>query len=271
MSKNMKPAEIKAFFEERGFSISKSRGQAFLVDKHIAHRQIKYALLSDDDTVLEIGPGFGILTQHLAKYTKKVYAIEMDNALADYLEETMPGNVEIIRGDACKVDLPEFDKVVANLPYQISSPITFRLLEHDFDSAILMYQKEFAERMTGHAGESCYSRLSVAMYYKTETELLENVSRKSYYPKPRVDSAIVRVTPMPPPFEVEDEKFYFEVVSALFNQRRKNIRNGLILGWLELKEKKEELQECVPYLDKRVETLTPEQIAEVAKGVKLLL
>lgn len=241
--------------------MSQKLGQNFLIDSKTAEREIKYADITNDDIVLEIGPGKGILTKLLANSAKKVIAIEIDKNLIDRLKKSIPDNVEIIHGDCVKIDfnmLPKFDKIVSNLPFQISSPITFKFLEHDFKLAVLIYQKEFADRMIAKAGSKNYSRLSVGIYYKTKCELLETIPKTSFRPQPKVDSCIIRLAPRKtPPFEVLNEIFFQKLTKNLFNNRRKKIKNTLENNY-------DILLDGIPYLEKRVENLTPEQIGELS-------
>jgi len=202
-------------------------GQHFMVDERILKREVEYAELDRDDTVLEIGPGMGALTRYLVERAGKVHAIEKDQALAVLIRESYP-SVNLIEGDAMKVEWPGFDKMVSNIPYRISSPLTFLLLEHDFRVAVLTYQREFAERMVAYAGEMAYSRLSVMTYYRAEVEYLETIPRSAFRPQPKVESAIVRIRPRKePPFHVEDEELFEDVVRTLFSARRKMVRSAL--------------------------------------------
>lgn len=239
---------------------NKKIGQNFLVDNHVAKKEIEYASLDRNDIVLEIGPGKGILTKLLAKKVKKVIAIEIDSRLVKELRPTLPDNVNLINADALKIDfktIPKFNKIVSNLPFQISSPITFKFLKYSFSKAILIYQKDFAERMIASSGSKNYSRLSVGIYYKTYCRILDIVSKESFYPKPKVDSSIVEIIPREnPPFKVKNEEFFFEITKKLFGHRRKKIKNIL-----------EEIYDNVnnlPYLEIRVEELTPKQIGELS-------
>ncbi len=238
----------------------KKIGQHFLIDKKVAEREINYANPDKNDVVLEIGPGKGILTKILAKKVKQVIAIEIDPHLIKLLKPILPDNVTIIYGDALKIDfnsLPVFNKIVANLPFQISSPITFKFLNYPFSKAILIYQKNFADRMAANYGSKEYSRLSVGIYYKTNCTILESVPRDLFYPVPKVDSSIVQLIPREnPPFEILNEKFFFDITKKLFTHRRKKIRNIL--------ETKFSKVENLPYLQKRVEELTPEQIGKLS-------
>ncbi len=232
-------------------------GQNFLIDPNTATLEVNYADIKKDDVVLEVGPGKGILTKLLAKNAEKVIAVEIDKSLVETLKDTLPSNVTLIHSDVLKLDfekLPRFNKVVSNLPYQISSPFTFKLLDYSFDLAVLVYQKEFAQRMVAKPGSKTYSRLSVNVYYKAECSLLRIVSKNVFYPIPRVDSAIVKLVPRKvPAFNVENEEFFKSFVTVLFSHRRKKIRNII-------KDKYGFYLTDNLYNDKRVDSLTPEEI-----------
>lgn len=272
--------ETKKILQDNGIRLNKNLGQNYLIDDFKRQKIIKYANLTEKDTVLEIGPGIGTLTIKLAEKTRKVIAIEQDAAifkiLSERLEKEGIDNVELINGDAVKVDFPPFNKIVSNLPYQISSPITFKFLNHEFDLAVLMYQKEFAERMNGKVGTKEYSRLSAMLYFKAKVDFLTNVSRESFIPSPKVDSAVVKLTPKSEEISAEDFKTYSKVVKALFQHRNKKARNALIdsrsqIGFkdkkelksllIELEDNDEELKEL---LLKRTITLSPEEIMKIA-------
>ena len=248
--------------------MKKRFGQNFLIDKNIAELEVKYANISDNDVVLEIGPGDGILTKLLAKKAKKVVAIEIDRELINNLKNSLPYNVDLIAGDALKIDyniLPKFNKIVSNLPFQISSPITFKFLDFNFDLAVLIYQKEFAERMIASAGTKNYSRLSVGIYYKTKCELLKNISKNCFRPQPKVDSCMIRLIPREtPPFNLKDEKLFYNLTKNLFSHRRKKIKNILNYFYdIDLKD--------LPYLEDRIEKLTPEQIGHLSNMIHVLI
>jgi 16S rRNA (adenine1518-N6/adenine1519-N6)-dimethyltransferase len=235
-------------------------GQHFLIDLSVASREVGYAKLTNDDIVLEIGPGQGVITRLLAQKAKQVIAIEIDQRLVDKLKTTLPENVTLISGDALSIDfqtLPRFTKIVSNLPFEISSPITFKFLESSFSRAILIYQKDFAERLVAVPGKKEYSRLTVGVSYKAHCRILEDVSRSCFSPAPKVDSSIVELTPREKPmFNVENERFFFELTKQLFNHRRKKIRYTIKALYGNLEQ--------LPYLDQRVEELTPEQIGELS-------
>jgi len=237
--------------------------QHFLIDDSIAERIVDYAELSKKDTVLEIGPGLGVLTKKMVKKAN-VTGIEKDKKLCGYLKK-IP-NLTLINNDVLKIDFPRFDKIVSNLPYKISSPVTFKILEYDFKFGVLMYQKEFAERMTALSGKD-YSRISVNIYYRAECKILENVPRNAFYPMPKVDSAVVLLKPRKPPFRVENEKIFFKTVDALFSQRRKKMRNSLLNNWKKFTDEKTKMEfivESIKSKNKRPEELTPEELGEIS-------
>jgi len=235
-------------------------GQHFLTDTEIAQREIQYADITKEDVVLEIGPGKGVLTRIIGKKAKYVIAVELDQKLVEILKTTLPKNVNLIHQDALDLDfkkLPSFNKIVSNLPFQISSPITFKFLETDFSKAVLIYQKDFAKRMIAQVGSKDYSRLSVHLYYKTKCTILEEISKECFDPKPRVDACIVEIIPRDkPPFVVENETYFFKLINLLFSHRRKKIKNTL--------SKKISNYSNLPYMDCRVEELSPEQIANLS-------
>ena len=240
---------------------SKHLGQHFLINPYVAKREIKYAMIEPDDIVLEVGPGKGFLTRLLADKAKQVYAIELDERLVPLLQSNLPDNVVVIHADAVTFDFSKiegFTKVVSNLPFQISSPFTFKLLGMMFDRAVLIYQKEFALRMIASHNSPEYSRLSVGVYYKSFCTIKEVIPPSCFHPRPLVDSAMVELKPRnTPPFIVQDEKFFFDVTRLLFNHRRKKIRTVLS------KHFDVDVLDLI-YADSRVETLSPEQIGEVS-------
>ena len=249
-----------------GIRASRGLGQHFLVDERVARRQVERAAIRGDETVLEVGPGLGILTRLLASRARRVIAIEKDSRLASALAG-LGARVEVVRGDALKVEWPAFDAMVSNLPYRISSPITFRLLEQVFDRAILMFQREFAERMVARPGTKDYSRLTVNVAFRAECEILEEVPRSAFYPSPRVDSAIVRLVRRSPPYEVADVARFHAVVDASFLHRRKTIRNALDLAWRTFaptRDRWRAMVEHAPFLEARAGDLAPEQFATLS-------
>jgi len=261
-------SDTKSILLQLGVRPRRSMGQHFLVDHSMIERQVQYAKIRKGERVLEVGPGLGFLTEELIKAGAKVIGIERDAKFCEYLRGKFEGSLELIEGDATKVDLPDFDKVVSNLPYQISSEITFRILEQKkFNLAILMYQKEFAERMVAGEASALYGRLSVMAAYRADCEILEIVSRRAFWPQPKVDSAVVLMKGRPPRFQPRDERLFVDVVRVLFSHRRKKISNGLIalsgqLGFP--RDKMKEMIPEIPYAEDRVEMLSPEEIGEIA-------
>ena len=262
------PREVLA---DLGVRPRRRMGQHFLIDARVAARQVAHAQIRPSDVVLEIGPGLGVLTRLLAERAKRVVAIEADRRFAEYLRRTLP-DVEVVSGDALKVDWPPFDVMASNLPYQISSPLTFRLLDHAFDRAILMYQWEFARRMRAKPGTADYSRLTVGVYRRAACEILERVPRNAFHPQPRVDSAIVSLVPRPAPFPLSDPDRFDAVVDALFAHRRKTVENGLRLGWQLFAPSREALEAVLPHVPdrtRRVGELSPEDIARIADALRM--
>jgi len=265
----MRASEVREILGRLGMRADKRLGQHFLIDDRIARRQVEFAGIKRSETVLEIGPGLGALTRLLLRKTENVVTVEKNRRFCRYLEDELP-SLRIIEGDAVKVDLPQFDVVVANLPYQISSPMTFKLLERKFDRAILMFQKEFAERMVAGRGEEGYSRLSVQVYYKSEAEIVEGVPRSAFYPQPEVESAVVSLKPRSPPFKVADEALFSHLVDKLFQHRRKTIENGISLSWRDFGDSLEKVKKTVRrtgFSRKRVEELSPEEIGELSDAL----
>jgi 16S rRNA (adenine1518-N6/adenine1519-N6)-dimethyltransferase len=191
------------------------------------------------------------------------------------LKERAFDNVEIIKGDFLKIELPKFDKVVSNIPYSISSPLTFRLLSQGFEVAILAYQKEFAERMVANPGERNYSRLSVATYYFADIELLEVLPPEAFYPAPDVESAIIKLTPKRKrPFKV-NEPLFFDMLRGLFSHKKKTLKKALFFALsdvfdIESKEKRREILDSFDenLTKRRVFTLTPEELAGICNELE---
>ena len=269
----------KNILNQHGITLNKNLGQNYLIDKNKRNQIIGFGDVDKNDVVLEIGTGIGTLTIELAKKAKKVIAIEQDENICKILTKRLKDekidNVELINDDALKVDFPKFNKIISNLPYQISSPITFKFLEYDFDLAILMYQKEFADRMNGEVGSKNYSRLSAMLYFKCNVETLTNVSAESFIPKPKIDSTVVKLTPKENRISEDDFKIYSNFTKALFQHRNKKIKNALIdsrhiISNIDKKILKKRLNaieddELNEYLSKRVVELTPEEILFLSK------
>ncbi len=227
--------------KKHNFSIQKKYGQNFLIDEHVLNKIIAAAELSKDDYVIEIGPGIGTMTERMAPECKHVTAIEIDKELIPILSETLSGfdNVDIINEDVLKVDLNKLIaerndnkpvKVVANLPYYITTPIIMSLLENKIpiDTITVMVQKEVADRMMVGPGTKDYGALSLAVQYYAKPYIVANVPMNCFIPRPNVASAVIRLTcHKEPPVTVKDEKLMFNLIRASFNQRRKTLINGI--------------------------------------------
>jgi len=237
--------------------------QHFLIDNRILNRIIEYGKLNRSDIVLEIGAGYGNLTKLLAGKAGKVIAVEMDPELAALIKTSE--NLEIVVGDALKMDFPKFNKVISNLPYSISSPVTFKLLGCKFDFGILMYQLEFAKRMVAVPGSKDYGRLSITIQYYADAQILEIVQPDAFSAPPKVSSAIVKLTPRPPPYSVKDETFFMRFLTAVFSQRRKTLRNA-ILNNAKMLGIRDSTLGTIPddILKKRAEVLSAKELAGIA-------
>lgn len=266
------------------FIFQKKFGQNFLIDEHVLGKIIRSAEITEDDFVVEIGPGIGTLTQYLAASAREVAAIEIDDALIPILEDTLSAydNVTVIHEDVLKVDLCKLAeeknggkpiKVVANLPYYITTPIIMGLFENHVpvESITIMVQKEVADRMKTGPGSKDYGALSLAVQYYAKPELVANVPPNCFMPRPRVGSAVIRLTRHAKvPVQAEDEKLMFQMIRASFNQRRKTLVNGLGNA-PELHIPKEMTTEVLDEMglsaSVRGEALTLEQFAELSNRI----
>ena len=234
------PKVIKDILDRYGFKFSKSLGQNFLIDGNIIKRIVEIAGLDEKSGVLEIGPGFGTLTQLLCKKANKVIAIEVDKSLIEVHKGTLDyPNLKIIYDDFLKVDVnklieEEFKgldvKIVANLPYYITTPIIMKILEEKYkvSKIVVMVQKEMAQRLNSKPGTKDYGAITLAVQYRADTNIAMIVPNSVFMPKPKVDSAVIEFRILPKPrIDVCDEKMLFEVIKASFAQRRKTILNGL--------------------------------------------
>lgn len=235
------PKRTIEIIQKYGFAFQKRFGQNFLIDPHVLDKIIRAADLTREDLVLEIGPGIGTMTQRLAEAAGKVVAVEIDPKLIPVLKETLAGyeNVRVINQDILKMDIQALVreenggrpiKVVANLPYYITTPILMGLFERHVpvDTITVMVQKEVADRMQAGPGAKDYGALSLAVQYHAAPYLVANVPPNCFIPRPRVGSAVIRLTRHPePPVQVADEKLLSALIRASFNQRRKTLLNSL--------------------------------------------
>jgi len=270
----MRADEVKAILESLGKRPTKRLGQHFMLDDSVLKRMVTAADLKASETVLEIGPGLGNLTEELLRTGAKVVAVEQDTEFVKFLRRRFGERLGLVEADAVKAFLPRFDKVVSNLPYQISSPIAFKLLDIGFEVAVLMLQREFAERMVAKPRSSDYGRLAVGVYYRAGCDILFDVPKSSFWPQPRVDSCVVKVTPRPAPFKVGDPRLFAEVTRAIFSHRRKKIMNSLksdtvMLGTLSADAMSS--LAALPYSSNRAEELTPEMIGELTDALQSLI
>ncbi len=235
------PQETIAVLQRYGFNFQKKYGQNFLIDTHVLDKIIGAAQIGPDDFVLEIGPGIGTMTQYLAEAAREVVAVEIDTKLIPILQDTLKeyDNVTVLNEDILKVDIRKIAeeknggkpiKVVANLPYYITTPIIMGLFESEvpLDSITVMVQKEVADRMQVGPGTKDYGALSLAVQYYAEPYIVANVPPNCFIPRPAVGSAVIRLTRyQEKPMKVNDASFMFKIIRASFNQRRKTLQNGL--------------------------------------------
>ena len=255
------PSNTIEILKKYNFNFQKRFGQNFLIDTHILEKIVDEAGIDEDDCVLEIGPGIGTMTQYLCERAGRVIAVEIDKALIPILNDTLSSynNVTIINEDILKVDITklcnEYNngrpiKVVANLPYYITTPIIMGLFESGcpLESITIMVQKEVADRMKCGPGSKDYGALSLAVQFYSNPEIVANVSPESFIPKPGVGSSVIRLTRYPkPPVEVDDEKYMFKLIRTAFNMRRKTMVNSLMSGNLGLT--KEEILSAIDKLN----------------------
>ena len=284
MEKLSNPQKTIEVLQKYNFTFQKKFGQNFLIDPHVLDKIIAAAEITKDDFVLEIGPGIGTLTQYLAEAAREVVAVEIDSSLIPILEDTLSSydNVSVINEDVLKVDLKKLAeernggkpiKVVANLPYYITTPIIMGLFESHvpLKSLTVMVQKEVALRMQAGPGTKDYGALSLAVQYYADPYLAANVPPNCFMPRPNVGSAVIRLTRFEEtPVKVKDEALLFRLIRASFNQRRKTLQNGLVNS-PELQFSKEQVAAAIETLgvspSVRGEALTLEQFAALCNAL----
>lgn len=278
------PSATKEIINKYSFAFQKKFGQNFLIDSNILESIVSAADITKDDFVLEIGPGIGTMTQYLCENARQVVAVEIDKMLIPILQDTLSeyDNVEVINQDVLKLDINALAqeknagqpiKVVANLPYYITTPIIMGLFESGvpIESITIMVQKEVADRMQTGPGSKDYGALSLAVQYYAEAKVQLNVSATCFMPRPNVDSAVIKLTRHKTPVvDVKDEKLMFKVIRASFNQRRKTLVNG-IKNSSELDFSKEKILEAINTIGKeesiRGEKLTLEDFANLTNAL----
>ncbi|OCS92209.1 16S rRNA (adenine(1518)-N(6)/adenine(1519)-N(6))-dimethyltransferase RsmA [Caryophanon latum] len=280
------PVRTKAILDKYGFSFKKSLGQNFLIDPNVLRNIVSQAHLTENSGAIEVGPGIGALTEHLARGAKKVVSFEIDQRLLPVLEDTLSpyDNVTIVHSDILKADveaviaeqMPHIDDimVVANLPYYVTTPILMKLLNDRLPirGFVVMMQKEVADRITAKPGTKAYGSLSIAIQYYCTAEVAMIVPKTVFMPQPNVDSAVIRlIKHNKPPVEVIDEDFLFVVTRASFVQRRKTIFNNLQAGLQHGKAKKDEILAALEAANidpkRRGETLTIEEFGRLADAL----
>ncbi|HCM89558.1 MULTISPECIES: 16S rRNA (adenine(1518)-N(6)/adenine(1519)-N(6))-dimethyltransferase RsmA [Vagococcus] len=277
------PSRTKEILKKYGFSFKKSLGQNFLTEPNILRNIAAAAELTDQDRIIEVGPGIGALTEHLARSKGEVLAFEIDQRLIEVLDDTMEiyDNVTVINEDVLKADIETVAretfstdggiKVVANLPYYITTPIMMHLLMSnlDIETMVVMMQKEVADRIAAVPSTKAYGSLSIAVQYYMEAELAFIVPKTAFIPQPNIDSAIIKLTKRTTPIvEVTDEKFFFKLTKSAFMQRRKTLWNNLTSyfgkdevtkAWLE-----KSLAECEIDPKRRGETLSIQEFGDLS-------
>lgn len=280
------PIRTQEILKKYGFSFKKSLGQNFLIDPNILRNIVSHANLTENSGAIEVGPGIGALTEHLARAAKKVVSFEIDQRLLPVLEDTLSpyDNVKIVHSDILKADVPaviaeempgiEDIMVVANLPYYVTTPILMKLLNDRLPirGFVVMMQKEVADRITAKPGTKAYGSLSIAIQYYCTAEVAMIVPKTVFMPQPNVDSAVIRlIRHENPPVEVIDEDFLFEVSRASFAQRRKTILNNLQNGLPNGKQKKDEIIRALEQVGveptRRGETLSIEEFGRLADAL----
>lgn len=285
------PIRTTEILKKYGFLFKKSLGQNFLIDPNILRRIVTTAGVTEETNVIEIGPGIGALTEHLARSANEVLAFEIDDRLLPILAETLSPyeNVEIVHTDILKADVHEVMgekfsspeaplKIVANLPYYVTTPIILQFLHEKVpaSSMTFMLQKEVAERISAKPGTKSYGSLSIAIQFYMVAELAFIVPKTVFMPQPNVDSAVIHLVRRETPAAVvHDETFFFEVTRAAFAQRRKTLWNNLVSKFPELKEQKNELETRFSTIDidlsRRGETFSIQEFAQISNELAGIL
>ncbi len=274
---------VKRILARNGFHFSKSLGQNFIINPDVCPRMASECGADAESGVIEVGPGFGVLTMELAQQAKKVVSIELDTRLLPILEDTLSDfdNVKVINDDILKINLPELIEkefagmdvyICANLPYYITSPVIMMLLESKLNikAVTVMVQKEAADRLCAKVGSRDSGAVTVAVNYYAQAQKLFDVKKGSFMPAPKVDSSVIRMNIREkPPVDVPDEKLFFDIVKAAFGQRRKTALNSLSSGLGISKEKvASALEKCGFDMNVRAETMTMEDYAALCEAIK---
>ncbi len=259
--------ELLSLFERYALKPRKKLSQSFLVDERVIEKEVEYADVEGKE-VLEIGAGVGFLTRALAEKAKRVVAVEKDERLVKILRNSLPKSVEVVEADFLKYDAGKTQVVVSNVPYSISSPLTFKIAEMEFEHAVLCYQEEFARRMLAKPNTSEYSRLSVMSQLSFEMKFLQRVPRNCFLPVPKVNSALIALTPR----KERVDEISKELINLLFQHRNKTLRSSLLSSSRNLGVSRKELMqiaERIPFKERRVVSLNQKEILEVVGSEEL--
>jgi 16S rRNA (adenine1518-N6/adenine1519-N6)-dimethyltransferase len=275
--------EVKKILSAHGFMLSKSLGQNFIINPEICPRMVREAEITQEDCVIEIGPGIGVLTSELCKSAKKVVAVEVDKRLPEVLDDTLKEykNVEIFRGDAMRMNLGEFIeeqfsdeksiKLCANLPYYITSPLIMKLLSEKLPlkSITVMVQKEAGERICAQVGSKLSGALTASVNYYAQAQELFEVKKENFLPQPKVESEVISLIPRSKPaVEVKNEKIFFSLIKSAFAQRRKSAVNSISAGMGIPKSRVSDILSELGYdLSVRAEKFTLDDFAKIAERI----
>jgi 16S rRNA (adenine1518-N6/adenine1519-N6)-dimethyltransferase len=265
--------ETKSLLRRHRIEPNKKLGQNFMVESQVFQKMAHHGELSCDDTMLEIGAGLGFLTRFLSEKCKMVLAVEIDPRLVTILREQLrcATNVNIIEGNVLKVNVPAFNKIVSIPPYQISSRLLTWIFRKDFDRAVLIFQKEFADRLTATVGSENYGWLTVFTHYHAQVELLDEIPKSMFYPLPKIDSTIMRLKPKKPKADLTGDASFQRLLQVLFTRRNRTVRNAAV-AYLKHKQNKTKqdvakIADSLPLGDKRVRELTPEDFGAIANAI----
>jgi 16S rRNA (adenine1518-N6/adenine1519-N6)-dimethyltransferase len=263
-------AWVRRELDSIGIPPLKRFGQHFLIDKGVRERLVELAELTTNDTVLEVGPGLGFLTAALISRAGRTIAIEKDRTLAAYLKEKFSNqqNLTVVQADALTIQIPEGSKVVSSPPYNISSKLILLIMNSRFRLAALLMQEEFVRRLTASSGSRDYGRLSVMLQSKATAKLDMKVPREAFYPKPRVDSALVTIRPSIEKLQVQNEQLFIDMVRALFTQRRRKLR-GVLARYLKAQYPtlSDTIIQQIPLIEKRIYELNPNELVVLSNQI----
>lgn len=263
--------DIEEVLEKNDLAPDQNKGQNFLTNRNLIRKEVNVANVTSSDTVLEIGPGPGNLTEVLARRSNKVIAVEQDRRFKPLLERIKEeyDNLELIFQDALEVEFPEFDKVIANLPFKIALPLIFKLLNnYQFDSGLLLIQRRLANRITARPGEDKYCRLSVQAARKSKINIWKEIPNKAFYPAPEVDASFIKIKKTEEKFEIPSLDFFKQTLKFLFTKRDEKLRQAL--GELKQKEDDRPVRQVTQglknnLLETKIVEMNPDQFGKVCR------